>query len=275
MKRLSAFNDSRPVSSNTHTSGVHEAPTQPAPYVEEAPSAALIGSIPLSEVTVLFQPLVALASGQTLGFEAVPRCQLAELSDLEELYARAVFEKKVGELGRHLRAVALRECLGTPVYIDVHPNELKESWLIRPDDPMCGHDAEVFLEIGQSQLSEVALQVLAEVGSRSGISLVLDDLGAGVSNFKQLLELKPAAVKIDASLINGCDRSRSKQKVLRGLAAMCDDLGVRVIAKGVDSEAELQAVAGAGIQYGQGYVLGAPAPLPMVSNWPPPVSSRP
>jgi len=258
---------------NTQASGVHEAPTNPAPYVDEAPTAELIGSIPLAEVSVLFQPLVALDTGQTLGFEAVPRCMVAGLSDLEELYARAVFEKKMGELGRHLRTIAMRECLGTPLYIDVHPNELKESWLIRPDDPMCGHDAEVFLEVGQSQLSGVALQVLAELGARSGISLVLDDLG-GVSNLRQLLELNPSAVKIDSSLVRGCDRSRAKQKVLKGLAAMCDDLGVRVIAKGVDSEFELQAVAGVGIRFGQGYVLGAPAPLPVVSNWPPPVSIR-
>lgn len=271
MKRYSAFDDGP--TRNTHTSGVHEAPTNPAPDLDEAPTAELIGSIPLAEVNVLFQPVVAFDTGQTLGFEAVPRCLVEGLSDLDELYARAVFEKKMGELGRHLRAMAMRECLGTPVYIDVHPNELKESWLIRPDDPMCGHDAEVFLEIGQSQLSGVALQVLAELGARSGISLVLDDLG-GVSNIKQLLELNPVAVKLDVSLVRGCDQSRAQQLVLKGLAAMCDDLGVRLIAKGVDSKAELQTVVAAGVHVGQGKVLGAPAPLPVVSNWPPPAVDR-
>jgi hypothetical protein len=63
MKRFIAREDS--AGSSTHTSGVHEAPTQPAPYLDEpAPvTAELLGSIPLADVSVLFQPVVAFATG--------------------------------------------------------------------------------------------------------------------------------------------------------------------------------------------------------------------
>ena len=79
--------DERPAGPHsTQVSGVHESPTRPAPYVEEARrSGADLGSIPLSELHVDFEPIVELSSGATLGFEALPRCAAEGLADLEEL----------------------------------------------------------------------------------------------------------------------------------------------------------------------------------------------
>ena len=124
----------------TNVSGVHEAQTEPAPYVEDpAGEHRLVGSIPIDALGALFRPVVDLETGRTPAFEAVPRCDSPGLSDLEDLYARASFEKRTGELGREFRQVALSECVGTPIFVGVHPHELKDGWLIRPDDPIGRH----------------------------------------------------------------------------------------------------------------------------------------
>jgi EAL domain-containing protein (putative c-di-GMP-specific phosphodiesterase class I) len=244
-------------------------PARPAPYAQELElQDRLIGSIPIEDLHAEFQPIVNLHTGETRGYEVLPRCRRQGLSDPEELFARATFEKTVGELGRAIRSIAIRECGGSPLHIPVHPGELKDRFLIRPDDPICCHDAPVFLQLSQASLSGLAMLVIGELSGRTGVSLSIDDLGAGPATLKQLVDLEPAVVKLDRELIAGIDRSVRKQTVVLALVTMCEQLGARVIAKGVDCEAELVTLMESGVVYGQGYVLGEPSPLPTVSIWP-------
>ena len=98
-----------------NVSGVHTSQTSPAPYIEELErTSRLVGSIPLDEITTDFQPIVNLLSGETEGYEALARCGGEGLTQPSDLYARAALEKKVGELGRAIRAIAVRECAGKP-----------------------------------------------------------------------------------------------------------------------------------------------------------------
>ena len=50
------------------------------------------------------------------------------------------------------------------MYVPVHPGELKDRYLVRPDDPICGHDAQMFLQLSQPTLSSMALQMIRELG---------------------------------------------------------------------------------------------------------------
>ena len=251
----------------TQVSGVHQSPTQPAPYLDDSPSVNLVGSVPIEALTAQFQPIVALRSGKTFGFEAQPYCATEGLTDQVELFARAAFEKKVGELGRVVRAVAFAECPSIPVFVGVHPHELKESWLIRPDDPLCSHDAEVFLQISQPTYSATCVHVLAEVTSRSGIGLVLDDFGGAASNLRQAVEFNPAFIKLDQELVRGIERQPRKRKAITALVRLCVDLGAQVIAKGIETDLEARALIDCGVIYGQGPLAGPMAELPSVSKW--------
>jgi EAL domain-containing protein (putative c-di-GMP-specific phosphodiesterase class I) len=247
-------------------SGVHQSPTQPAPYLEDEHEVR-VGSIPIEALTAHFQPVVSLRTGKTFGFAAIAYFDREDLSDLEELYARAAFEKKVGELGRAVRTAAISECPGTPVFINVHPHELKEAWLIRPDDPLCSHDAEVFLQVNQQSFSPMCAHVLSEVCSRSGVGLVLDDFGGGASNLRQLIDLSPAFVRLSDDLAIGIDRSARKRVVVTALVQMCLDLGVQVIAKGIETEIEAKVLMECGVVYGAGPVMGEPSAAPRLSHW--------
>jgi EAL domain-containing protein (putative c-di-GMP-specific phosphodiesterase class I) len=251
----------------TQVSGIHQSPTSPAPYLEELPVEGLVGSIPVEALAAYFQPVVALRSGKTFGFEAIAHCSAEGLTDREELFARAAFEKRVGELGRMVRSIAFNECPSIPVFVSVHPHELKESWLIRPDDPICSHDAEVFIQVAQASLSPVCMHVLTEVSSRTGISLVLDDMGGPASTLRQLVELSPAFVKLDGELVREIDRSQRKRTAVNGIVRMCSELSVQTIAKGVSTEAELRTLIECGVNYGEGTLLGAASELPTVSRW--------
>lgn len=251
----------------TQVSGVHDSPTQPAPYLEGPPGSELIGSIPLESLTALFQPIASLRSGRTLAFEAMAYCSAVGLTDTEELFARAAFEKKVGQLGRTVRGIALTECPGAAVFVSVHPHELKDSWLIRPDDPISGHDGEIYLQLDQPSYSPVCMHVLTEVASRSGTSLVVDDFGASGSNLKQVIDLCPSFVKLDVELVRDIDRNQRKRKVVSTLVQLCSELGAHVIAKDIETEAELRALADCGVSYGQGLFLGRPSALPSISKW--------
>lgn len=252
----------------SQVSGVHQSPTQPAPYLEENPSESLLGSLPMEALSAQFQPVVALRTGKTFGFEAIAHCASGDIGDREELFARAAFEKKVGELGRVVRGAAFAECPSIPVFVSVHPHELKESWLIRPDDPICSHDAEVFLQVSQTAYSPMCLHVLSEVSSRSGIALVLDDFGGSTSSVSQLVELVPAFVKLTFELVHGIDQAPRKRIAVAAMVQMCMDLGAQVIAKGIETDREARVLMDCGVAYGEGALLGEPTVLPSVSQWP-------
>jgi EAL domain-containing protein (putative c-di-GMP-specific phosphodiesterase class I) len=271
-KPKSAFDDAdtSEFARHANVSGVHASTTSPAPYLDDhAQEHRLVGSIPLDLLTADFQPIVNLHSGETRGYEVLARCGGAGLTEPTELFARATLEKKMGELGRAIREIAVRECGGKAIFVPIHPSELRDRYLVQPDDPIFGHDAPVFLEIAQPTLSGLAMQVIRELGSRSSIGLVIDDLGAGPATLKQLVDLEPVAIKLDRELMAGIDKSRRKQIVVSAVVSMCEQLGAQIIAKGVDCEAEAEAARDCGVVFAQGFVLGEPTPLPAISIWPP------
>ena len=118
------------------------------------------------DLSVVFQPIVDMRDGSLFAHEALVRCSIPELASPTVLFERAVTAGCVGRLGRMIRDIAVPLSNGRAVFINVHPQELQEGWLVRPDDPIYSHDAEVFLEVTESvPLTHYALclSVLREV----------------------------------------------------------------------------------------------------------------
>jgi EAL domain-containing protein (putative c-di-GMP-specific phosphodiesterase class I) len=170
-----------------------------------------------------------------------------------------------------VRQVAFERCDDAPLFVNIHPRELNEGWLVRPDDPIFFHDRAVYLEVTESvafNYFELCLDVLREVSSRGGVHLVVDDLGAGYSNLKRVLDLEPKIVKLDIALVHGIERSHRQQILVRHVVALCQDLGADVVAEGIETLEELKAVRDTGAQYAQGYLFARPAyPTPRAA-WP-------
>jgi EAL domain-containing protein (putative c-di-GMP-specific phosphodiesterase class I) len=224
-----------------------------------------------SDIDVVFQPIVDLRTRRTFAHEALVRCKKPAYKNPVVLFEAAVRERTCGRIGRLIREVAFERGPGLPLFVNIHPEELASRWLVRPDDPLNFHDSPIFLEITEStafEYFELCRSVLKEVCARTAAQLVIDDLGAGHSNLKRVLDLEPAVVKLDRELVHGIELSRRQQVLVRSVVSLCHDLGAMVVAEGIETALELSAVIDAGADYGQGYLLARPGyPAPKV-EWP-------
>ena len=223
------------------------------------------------DIDVVFQPIVDLQLGSTFAYEALTRCKWPEFKNPLVLFQQAEAERACGPLGRKVREVAFERCADAPLFVNLHPHELSDGWLVRPDDPLFFHDRAVYLEITESAAFNyfgLCAGVLKEICSRGGAYLVVDDLGAGHSNLKRIVDLEPHVVKLDIALIRGIEKSRRQQILVRQVVSLCRELGAKAVAEGIETEDELRAVLDTGAHYGQGYLFAKPAyPIPS-ARWP-------
>jgi len=223
------------------------------------------------DIEIVFQPIVSITTRRVFAYEALTRCRWPSLANPETLFRRASEESCCGRLGRIVRAASVQRASGVPLFVNVHPDELSARWLVRPDDPVFFHDHDVYVEITESAAFthyEVCVNVLKEIQSRAGIFLAVDDLGAGHSNLKRVLDLEPRIVKLDRALITGLDQNPRQQILVRHVVRLCVELGAEVVAEGIETADELSAVVDSGCHYAQGYLLGRPSyPLPP-GRWP-------
>ena len=163
-----------------------------------------------------------------------------------------------------------------PLFLNVHPCELAEPWLLAQDDPIYQHEPPVYLEITESvPLSQLAeCRVLLHRLRRRGIHVVVDNLGAGYSNLRYLAELQPRLVNFDRALISGLRVGTRMYRLVAGLVVLCKALDAEVVAEGIEMTAKAYlAVQEAGVQYGQGYLFarpelsGATSPVAGSGSW--------
>jgi EAL domain-containing protein (putative c-di-GMP-specific phosphodiesterase class I) len=228
------------------------------------------GEVRAEDLSTVFQPIVRLDTGKLFAYETLVRCRVPGFAPTT-LFEKAAAERSTGRLGRLIREIAVPLCNGIPVFVNLHPNELDDRWLVRPDDPIFSHDHDIYLEITESAPLthfKLCVSVLREVCARTGAHLVIDDLGAGYSNLKLIADLCPKVVKLDRVLVQNLHQKPRQQKLVAMVVRLCEELGAEVVAEGIELLEELSAVRDSGAHLGQGYLLGRPAfPMPQV-NWP-------
>jgi EAL domain-containing protein (putative c-di-GMP-specific phosphodiesterase class I) len=229
-----------------------------------------VRSLSLAELEVVFQPIVELATGRTFAHEALARCSRAQFPTPIELFEQAERERFCGRLGRMIREVCFSRFPAGDLFINLHPHELGERWLVRPDDPMCFHSGTVYLEVTESaalEHMEVTRQMLLELKGRMNARLVVDDFGVGHSDLFRVLELEPDVVKLDRSLVTNVHQSAAKAARLEYVIDLCTELGALVVAEGIETVDELRTVRACGAPLAQGFLMGRPAFPPPVATW--------
>jgi EAL domain-containing protein (putative c-di-GMP-specific phosphodiesterase class I) len=232
--------------------------------------AILNGMVETGAVDVVFQPLVDFRRKRVFAYEALARPRGEHFKNPYDLFQAAAEYRLTGALGRLVRERAVEHCPSHPLFLNIHPSELDAHFIVQPDDPIFRHSDDVYLEITEAvPLTHFALckQVLREVRGR-GIYLVVDDLGAGYSNLKYIADLYPRIVKLDRGLISGLTTQSRLHRLVSSIVTMCNDLGAMVVAEGIETLEEYEAVREAGAELGQGYLFAKPAFPPPEPVWP-------
>jgi EAL domain-containing protein (putative c-di-GMP-specific phosphodiesterase class I) len=92
-----------------------------------------------------------------------------------------------------------------------------------------------------------------------GVRMAIDDFGAGYSGLNLLAYFQPDLIKLDMSLVRDIDRAGPRQAIARAVLQVCDDLGIEVIAEGVETIGEYSWFRRVGVRLFQGYLLARPA----------------
>lgn len=94
---------------------------------------------------------------------------------------------------------------------------------------------------------------------RTGFLTAIDDFGAGYAGLNLLADFQPDIIKLDMHLVRGIDSNRARQVIARGILSTCAELGVRVIAEGIETPGERDFFVAAGVDLMQGYLFARPA----------------
>ncbi|HET7500709.1 MAG TPA: EAL domain-containing protein [Kofleriaceae bacterium] len=217
----------------------------------------------LARSWMAFQPIVDITTNRTFAYEALVRTDEESLKRADVLIATAERLGRIHDLGRTVRAAVARAAAGVPedvlVFVNVHGLELTDEDLFSDSCALAPIAPRVVLEITERiGLDAVAGPARVAMLRQRGYRIAVDDLGAGYAALGALATLEPEIVKLDMSLVRDIDRHPTKRRVVGAIATLCRELGSRVVAEGVETQAEFRTVREAGIELIQGYLLARP-----------------
>ena len=218
----------------------------------------------LVSLEMAFQPIICWSARGTVGYEALVRTTEPSFPHPGVLFKAAERLGRLPELGGVIRAKVASKAVaapnGTTLFVNLHPSDLSDDDLFSPKAPLSRIAESVILEMPEGAPlhddAEVAHQVsrLRKLGYR----IALDDMGAGYAGLASFATLEPDVVKVDISLVRGVDFEPTKQKLVRSVVALCRELGKTVIAEGVETHSERQALVNQGCDLFQGYLFAKP-----------------
>ena len=216
--------------------------------------------------TMAFQPIVDLQEGRIDTHEALVRglggeAAGAVLSQVtkENLYA---FDQAC-----RVRAIELAARLGldTRLSINFLPNAVYEpraciqTTLRAAARSGFRLDRLTFEILETEQVADTAhlVNIIGEY-RKHGFQIALDDFASAHSGLLRLAELKPDIIKLDRALIMDCDQNRTRLSIIGGILRICAEIGIKVVAEGVEREAEVRALRSVGARFVQGYHFARP-----------------
>jgi len=220
----------------------------------------------LQSLHMAFQPIIQWSERRVFAHEALVRTKEPSLLRPDQLFAAAEQLDRLQELSRAIRASVANAMRSSPspgrIFVNLHPHDLEDDELLSPTSPLSEFSKSVVLEITE----RVSLDRVAHVRARLatlrqlGFRLAIDDLGAGYAGLASFAQVEPEVVKLDMSLIRDVDQVPMKQKLVQSMSSLCGDMGMLVVAEGVETVAERDALVQAGCDLFQGYLFAKPGP---------------
>jgi EAL domain-containing protein (putative c-di-GMP-specific phosphodiesterase class I) len=218
----------------------------------------------MATLWIAYQPIISWRRKTAFAYEALVRNEEPTLRSPPDLFEAAGRLGRLQELGRLVRDKVAHTLDHKPVegllFVNLHAMELDDDSLIAPDAPLSRHASRVVLEVTERAPLETIRDVTSRVAQLRalGYRIAVDDLGAGYAGLTSFAHLEPEVVKVDMSLIRGIDKSAMKQKLLGSIVGLCRDLGIEIIAEGIETAAERDTLVSLGGDLCQGYLFARP-----------------
>ncbi len=216
-------------------------------------------------LTVALQPIVAIASMEVTGYEALARFPGARGWPPDHWFQQA---EQVG-LGTALEEAAVRAALqqlsrlpaATSLALNVSGNALLASSAIRTMLGNGAAGARLVLELTEHQSiaqPDELCAVLADLRA-AGVRIAIDDAGAGYAGLERIILIAPEIIKLDRGLVRGVASHPRRQAMCEAMVGFARRTDTVVIAEGVETEADLRSLQELGVTHAQGFLLGRPA----------------
>lgn len=218
----------------------------------------------LDRAWLAFQPIVDVRARRLFAYEALIRTDEDSMKRPDVLIATAERLDRIHDLGRTVRRniveAAARAPADVKLFVNVHGLELTDEDLFAESGPFHALAPRIVLEITERVgLDSIAGPSRVGMLRKLGYQIAVDDLGAGYAALGALATLEPEVVKLDMSLIRDVHRHATKRRVVGAIATLVRELGGRVVAEGVETADERDAVIEVGIELLQGYLFARPA----------------
>lgn len=219
------------------------------------------------EFSMAFQPIVDVSRKEVFAYEALARGPAGE-------GAAAVFQH-VTDANRYrfdqscrVKAIQLAAQLGMQARLSINfmPNAVYRPELCIRTTLEAAREwnfpaERIIFEVTEDERVEDKghLRNILQHYHERGFGTAIDDFGAGYAGLGLLADFQPDIVKLDMGLIRDIDRDKVRRAIAHGIMAMCNDLGIRVIAEGIEREEEFATLRDLGVELFQGYYFARPA----------------
>lgn len=217
----------------------------------------------LEGLWMAYQPIVHYTERRIIAYEALLRSKELSLPHPGAIVDAAQRLGRLTALGRAVRrqvALTVSPSAVPQVFVNLHPNDLLDEELFSPDAPLTRIAHRVVLEITERASLDDIRDVQTRVTNlrQLGFRIAIDDMGAGYAGLSSIVQLEPEVMKIDMALVRDIDQSATKQKLVGAMVRLCAEMKVMVIAEGIETAAERDALLRLGCDIMQGYLFVKP-----------------
>lgn len=220
----------------------------------------------LQGTAVAFQPIVCISQHAISSYEALAW----DTRTQREIMAGDLTPEVLTSVEKSARELAMQISAGSAepadININVRPTSpedaiAKMQWIIDQANAQNIDARKITLELNQDCLNGDLNSIITIVQDckENGLHICLDNFGAGRSGLNQMEMSQPNSIALNAKLVRDIDSNGAKQAIIRGLMQTCDDLGIDVIAKHVETQGEFEWLLGEGIDLFQGGLFCHPA----------------
>lgn len=231
---------------------------------------------------IAYQPIVDLSSGRLMEYECLFRPEMPGLqTSITSVVQAAINTGRTIELDGFIVGIILKRvgalqaarlAAGEPpirVAINFTPASLLDAQFEAAVFGRMVKDAgldprQITLECTEQQAVSDMGPLVKQVRTlrRMGFGFAIDDAGAGYASFSLIATLRPSVIKIDREIAYGIARDDAKQALVEAFVSFGGRIGARLLAEGIERRADLAMLTALGVDLGQGYLIGKPAPAP-------------